>query len=112
VRALERSAAAEGRTPARLSFDLWRPVSRQRITASVTMLHDGRTARTVESSPAQDGKPVARCTDVFLKADAALHGLPAGRPRPPHDQLTAEEIARLRDAFRSELDLAKPAPAC
>ena len=56
---------------ARLSFDLWRPVTRERITPSVTVLRDGRKARTVESSLAQGGKPVARCTAVFLKADAA-----------------------------------------
>ena len=35
VRALEQSAAP-GMVPARLSFDLWRPVTRERLTPSVT----------------------------------------------------------------------------
>ena len=41
----------------------------------------------------------------YAKAAVALHGLPVGPPRPPHDQLTADEIARLRDVVRRELDL-------
>ena len=60
VRALEGSEAAEGMALARLSFDLWRPVTRDRITPSVTVLRDGRKARTVESSLSQGGKRVAR----------------------------------------------------
>ena len=94
VRALEGSEAADGMALARLSFDLWRPVTRERIAPSVTVLRDGRKARTVEASLAQGGKPVARCTGVFLKADAAARpitlehkpppmGPAAGRPLPP-----------------------------
>src|SRR5437588_3740538 len=57
VRALEQSAAP-GMVPARLSFDLWRPVTRERLTPSVTVLREGRKARTVEASLVQGGKPV------------------------------------------------------
>jgi hypothetical protein len=80
---------------ARLSFDLWRPVTREPITTSVTVLREGRKAQTLEASLIQTGKPVARCTGVFLKADVAStppaaalvppsHGPHAGRPLPPH----------------------------
>ena len=69
VRTLERHEAAAGMTPARLSFDLWRPVTRAPIAASVALLRDGRKARTAEASLIQDGKPVARCTAVFLRTD-------------------------------------------
>jgi hypothetical protein len=95
VRALEREGAAPGMTLARLSFDLWRPVTRERLTPSVSVLRDGRKARTVEASLAQGGKPVARCTAVFLKAEPAstppapAPGAPTvgpeeARPIPPH----------------------------
>ena len=94
VRALEREAGAAGLMLARLSFDLWRPVTRDRLTPSVTVLREGRKARTVEASLVQAGKPVARCTAVFLTADAAstppvaTAGAPPmgpddGRPVPP-----------------------------
>lgn len=42
----------------------------------------------------------------YAKAAVALQGLPVGRPRPPHDSLTAAEIARLREVLRREFDLA------
>jgi hypothetical protein len=94
VRALEREAGVAGLMLARLSFDLWRPVTRDRLTPSVTVLREGRKARTVEASLLQAGKPVARCTAVFLTADAAstpkveTAGTPPtapedGRPVPP-----------------------------
>jgi hypothetical protein len=94
VRALEREAGAAGLMLARLSFDLWRPVTRDRLTPSVTVLREGRKARTVEASLLQAGKPVARCTAVFLTVDAAstppvaTAGAPPtgpddGRPVPP-----------------------------
>ena len=83
VRALEGSEAAEGMALARLSFDLWRPVTRDRIMASVAVLRDGRKARTVEASLAQGGKPVARCTAVFLKADAAATPITLEHKPPP-----------------------------
>src|SRR5689334_24702054 len=71
VRALERDGGAPDMMLARLSFDLWRPVTRERLVPSVTVLRDGRKARTVEAALAQGGKPIARCTAVFLKTDPA-----------------------------------------
>jgi hypothetical protein len=71
VRALERTPTAAEMLIARLSFDLWRPVTRDRITPAVTVLREGRKAQFVEASLVQGGKPVARCTAVFLRADAA-----------------------------------------
>src|ERR1051325_1133452 len=52
---------------ARLSFDLWRPVTRDPLTPTVTVLREGTKARTVEASLAQRDRPVARGTAVFLK---------------------------------------------
>src|SRR5262245_56297236 len=42
VRALERSEQVPGMMLARLSFDLWRPVTRQHLTAGTSILRDGR----------------------------------------------------------------------
>lgn len=95
VRALEQEGAAPDMMLARLSFDLWRPVTREPLTPSVTVLREGRKARTVEASLAQGGKPVARCTAVLLKTEAAASppgvvtkapaaGPEAGRSIPPH----------------------------
>jgi hypothetical protein len=95
VRALERSEAAEGMALTRLSFDLWRPVTRERITPSVTILRDGRKARTAESSFAQGGEPVARCTGVFLKANAAPTPILIER-KPPPVALTQDARCRRR----------------
>jgi hypothetical protein len=82
VRALERSPTPAGMMVARLGFDLWRPVSREPVTTTVTVLREGRKARTVESSLLQAGKAVARCTAVFLNADpdATPPAPPAGPP--------------------------------
>lgn len=41
----------------------------------------------------------------YAKAAVALQGLPVGRPRSPHDPLTAEETARLRDVLQREFGL-------
>ena len=95
VRALERAGGPADMMIARLGFDLWRPVTREPITTSVTVLREGRKAHTLEASLIQTGKPVARCTAVFLKADVASTpptaplvppavGPDAGRPIPPH----------------------------
>src|SRR5262245_48720958 len=95
ARMLEQSEAATDMILARLSFDLWRPVTRERVTSTVTVLREGRKARTAEASLVQAGKPVARCTGLFLKMDAAARppspasGPPATRPDdgraiPPH----------------------------
>ena len=82
VRALEREGGGAGMTLARLSFDLWRPVTRAPLTPSVIVQREGRKARTVEASLIQAGKPVARCTAVFLSADAASTP-PAAAPAAP-----------------------------
>jgi hypothetical protein len=116
----------EGETPAgmllaRLGFDLWRPVTRERLTASVTVLREGTKARTVEASLVQRDKPVARCTAVFLKADPASTppgpplAAPAktpetGRPVPPHVRAWSPFFTGV-DTRVVEGDLLKPGPA-
>src|SRR5262249_49597646 len=82
TRLLERSDAATGMLLARLSFDLWRPGTRARLTSTVTVLREGRKARTAEASLVQGGKPVARCTALFLKADLAARP-PSAAQSPP-----------------------------
>ena len=71
VRQLEYLPPPADMTIARLSFDLWRPVTRRPIRGHATVLREGRKAQTVETSLIQDDKPVARCTAVLLKADRA-----------------------------------------
>jgi hypothetical protein len=121
VRALERSDAAPGMLPARLSFDLWRPVTRDRLTTSVAVLRDGRKARTVEAALGQNGKPVARCTAIFLRADPAAsppaptaappaRGPDAGPPVPPHVKAWSPFFTGV-DTRVVEGDLLKPGPA-
>ena len=95
VRALERHEAAGGMMLARVSFDFWRPVTREPLTPTVTVLRDGRKARTVEAALLQAGTPVSRCTGVLLRSDPAAGPPPpviaapavapdASRPVPPH----------------------------
>jgi len=121
VRALERCEGAAGMMPARLSFDLWRPVTRERLTPSVTVLRDGRKARTLEASLTQAGKPVARCTAVFLRADATavpatIERVPpailpdAGRPIPPQVKNWSPFFTGVETRV-VEGDLLKPGPA-
>ena len=121
VRAIERSDAAAGMVVARLSFDLWRPVTRDRITTDLTVLRDGRKARTVEASLLQGGRSVARCTAVLLKADPASAPAPfvraapalgpeAGRPVPPHVKAWSPFFTGV-DTRVVEGDLLKPGPA-
>jgi len=81
VRALERAPVPTDMMIARLSFDFWRPVTREPITTPVTVLREGRKAQTIEASLVQSGKPVARCTGVFLKTDVA--SVPATTPLLP-----------------------------
>ena len=113
--------APPGMLLARLSFDLWRPVTRERITPSVTVLREGTKARTVEASLVQRDRQVARCTAVFLKADPALtppvppmnapaHGPDAGRPVPPQVREWSPFFTGV-DTRVVEGDLLKPGPA-
>jgi hypothetical protein len=120
VRALENDAPA-GMALARLSFDLWRPVTREELTPSVRVLRDGRKARTVEASLEQGGKPVARCTAVYLKADPAAApvaparvpprvGPDGGQPVPPQVKAWSPFFSGV-DTRVVEGDLLKPGPA-
>jgi len=120
ARALDHSAPA-GMMLARLSFDLWRPVTREPLTPSITVLRDGRKARTLEASLSQDGKAVARCTAVYLKADASLTPAPVDRTPPrlgPETGRPIPDVARRWSPFFTgvdtrtvEGDLLKPGPA-
>jgi hypothetical protein len=121
VRALERSDPAPGMLPSRLAFDLWRPVTRQHLTPGTSILRDGRKARTVEASLTQTGRPVARCTAVFLKADAPSTPIPPimaapvlgpddGRPLPDHVRAWSPFFSDV-DTRVVEGDLLKPGPA-
>jgi acyl-coenzyme A thioesterase PaaI-like protein len=122
VRALERCPAAAGMALARLSFDLWRPVGRERIRAATTVLRDGRKARTVEASLEQEGRPVARATAVFLRKDGASvppaadpggpppPGPEAGRAIPPHVKAWSPFFTGV-DTRVIEGDLLRPGPA-
>lgn len=120
ARALDGSATP-GMMIARLSFDLWRPVTRERLTPSITVLRDGRKARTLEASLSQGGKAVARCTAVYLKADATLTPAPVDRTPPgvgPDAGRPIPDVARRWSPFFTgvdtrtvEGDLLKPGPA-
>ena len=121
VRALERAPVPAGMMIARLSFDLWRPVTRERIAPTVTVLREGRKAQFVEASLVQSGKSVARCTAVFLRADAAstLPGVAlvppakapeAGRPIPAQAKKWSPFFTGV-DTRVVEGDLMKPGPA-
>jgi len=121
VRALEQAERPTDMMIARLSFDLWRPVTRQRLRTAVTVLREGRKARTAEASLLQDGKPVARCTAVFLKTDAAATpvalarrppaaGPDAGRAIPPQVKAWSPFFTGV-DTRVVEGDLLKPGPA-
>ena len=122
VRALERAPVPADMMLARLGFDLWRPVKREPITTSVTVLREGRKAQTLEASLIQTGKPVARCTGVFLKADVAstppmaplvapAQAPDAGRPVPPHVKAWSPFFTGV-DTRVVAGDLLKPGPAC
>ena len=113
--------APPGMLLARLSFDLWRPVTRDPITPSVTVLREGTKARTVEASLGQRDRQVARCTAVFLKTDpAATPPTPprpapalapeAGRPVPPQVRAWSPFFTGV-DTRVVDGDLLKPGPA-
>ena len=113
--------APPGMLLARLSFDLWRPVTRDPMTPSVTVLREGTKARTVEASLGQRDRQVARCTAVFLKTDpAATPPTPprsapalapeAGRPVPPQVRAWSPFFTGV-DTRVVDGDLLKPGPA-
>src|SRR5262245_5408917 len=121
VRALERHEAAAGMTLARATFDFWRPVTRERLTPTVTVLREGRKARTLEATLVQAGTPVSRCTGVFLRADPAARppvvpsaapaiGPDALRPVPEHVRAWSPFFTGV-DTRVAEGDLLCPGPA-
>jgi acyl-CoA thioesterase len=120
ARALE-ERAVPGTVLARLSFDLWRPVTRDRLTPAVTVLREGRKARTVEASLTQNGKAVARGTAVYLTADASLRPAPVDRTPPsvgPDGGRPIPEVAKRWSPFFTGVDtravqgdLLQPGPA-
>lgn len=121
ARALERHEAATGMTLARVTFDFWRPVTRERLATTVTVLRAGRKARTLEATLAQAGMPVSRCTGVFLRTDPAASppGVPsaapvigpdASRPVPEHVRAWSPFFTGV-DTRIAEGDLLRPGPA-
>ena len=119
VRALERADASAGMTLGRLGFDLWRPVTREPLATTVSVLRDGRRARTVEASLLQDGKSVARCTAVYVKAEGAAPpatvvapglGPDDGRRPPDHVRAWSPFFTGV-DTRVVEGDLLRPGPA-
>lgn len=121
VRALDRHGAPDGMMLGRLSYDLWRPVTRERITTAVTVLREGRKACTLEASLLQGGRPAARCTALYLKADPAstpptapapppAAGPEAGRPVPPQVKAWSPFFTGV-DTRVIEGDLLRPGPA-
>jgi hypothetical protein len=121
VKALERHAAAAGMTFARMTFDFWRPVTRDRLTPTVTVLRDGRKARTLEATLVQSGTPVSRCTGVFLRPDPAASpptepgarpaiGPDGSRPVPPQVRAWSPFFTGV-DTRVAEGDLLRPGPA-
>ena len=120
ARALERVPQPTAMVLARLSFDLWRPVARHSLTVAVSVLRDGRKARTVEASLVQDAKPVARCTALFLRADPASApptGAPAASPPGPEaGRPIPERVRNWSPFFRGvdtrviDGDLERPGP--
>lgn len=120
ARALERVEQPTAMVLARLSFDLWRPVARHALAVTVSVLRDGRKARTVEASLIQDEKAVARCTALFLRADpasappveaaaAAPVGPDAGRPIPERVRAWSP-FFRCVDTRVIDGDLERPGP--
>jgi len=107
ARVIEASEASTGMILARLSYDLWRPVTRERLAPTMTVLRDGRKARTVEASLAQAGKPVARCTALFLKADPGSTPASAERVPPalgPEDGRPIPAYVRAWSPFFTSVD--------
>src|SRR4030095_1258937 len=121
VRALERHGPPAGMMLGRLSYDLWRPVTRERITTAVSLLREGRKASTLEVSLLQGGRPAARCTALYLKADPASTpptvaapapaiGPEAARRGPPAVEAGSPVLPGV-DTRGVEGDLLRPGPA-
>jgi len=121
ARALERADSPYPARPARLAFDLWRPVSRRPVTTRLSVLREGRKARSVEASLVQDDGVVARCTGLFLRLDpgvtppgAAPLALPpgpeTGRTIPPQVKAWSPFFTGV-DTRVVEGDLLRPGPA-
>ena len=121
ARALERLDRPQPMTPARLAFDFWRPVTRGPIATSVSILRDGKKARTVEATLVQEGQVVARCTALFLRADGASTppwptpavtwpGPESGRPIPARVRQWSPFFTGV-DTRVVDGDLLKPGPA-
>jgi hypothetical protein len=121
VRALERHGPPAGMMLGRLSYDLWRPVTRERLATAVTVLREGRRASTLEVSLVQGGRPAARCTALYLKADPAstpptvatpapATGPEGGRPVPPQVKAWSPFFTGV-DTRVVEGDLLRPGPA-
>ncbi len=121
ARILERLESPHPVVLSRLAFDLWRPVDRRPMTPSVTVLREGRRARTVEASLLQDGQVVIRCTALFLRADPAsvpdwaeparaVPGPDAGRPVPERVKAWSAFFGGV-DTRVIEGDLLAPGPA-
>jgi len=121
ARALERHEGAASMTLARMSFDFWRPVTRERLTLTVNVLREGRKARTLEATLVQAGTPVSRCTGVFLRRDPAASPPVALSPAPtigPDASRPVPEQVRAWSPFFTgvdtrvaEGDLRRPGPA-
>jgi hypothetical protein len=118
---LERLPSPYPAVLSRLAFDLWRPVDRRPMTPAVTVLREGRRARTVEASLLQDGQAVIRCTALFLRADpasippwtepaAAAPGPDAGRPVPERAKVWSPFFGGV-DTRVIDGDLLAPGPA-
>jgi hypothetical protein len=121
ARALERVDSPYPARLARLAFDLWRPVSRRPVATRLSVLREGRKARSVEAALVQDEGVVARCTGLFLRLDpgvtppgAAPLALPpgpdAGRAIPPHVKAWSPFFTGV-DTRVIEGDLLRPGPA-
>jgi hypothetical protein len=76
--ALEKSGLAAGWLTARLTFDMWRPVARATFAIEVSVLRDGKKARSAEIKLDQDGRTAIRCTALLLRRErSSIAGAPA-----------------------------------
>ncbi|MFA6577228.1 MAG: acyl-CoA thioesterase domain-containing protein, partial [Nocardioides sp.] len=89
ARALERHVADLGRhdlRPARLTVDLFRAATMDRVEVTAEVVREGRRICLVDAVLTQGGQRVARASAVFLAASATTEGRvwsPSERPVPP-----------------------------